>query len=505
MTTLTSKAPLGQEDEEKNVIITCEDGEVRTVAHGHTPNPSPLPESWDSLKLESATRPAQLRWLCFESEPAGQETLLRYLKGTYEVYAIGTLHRVSMPPVLVGIVKKDRSSWAPPQGAGVLKLLHLGMKPLTSAANRVANATRLFGAISAIFSACTGCHSNLRVRRSSTVEEEDPEALFLQVEAEWLHLSELEIERQIGVARARPKARRTPRQQTIVASHSSLMGCVKHAKKLASNMRWRINDPRIPALAVFSQERLWSLRLQSFCPDTGRLVSLGLREYLEQGYYAQYALVLLGGAHKAKTPLAKCLASLITRTWCCDMEGHSPNMASFYITSQVDALRYVMSDAPVGSVVILDDFTPTVSAGGRTKHCTPEEVKELTSTVGGVIPTRFGDTPVPGGGRIITSNATTLRDWGNLRSDGFPAKAPAERVAMANGDWLTGAVHKRCLFAWVTHAMIPEETAERRWDDIRQQHASRMRRALATPSDVPEEVEAAAPVAVPSPGTPKLL
>ncbi|NDD64913.1 MAG: carboxypeptidase regulatory-like domain-containing protein, partial [Acidobacteria bacterium] len=74
--------------------------------------------------------------------------------------------------------------------------------------------------------------------------------------------------------------------------------------------------------------------------------------------------------------------------------------------------------------------------------------------------------------RVITSNATTLRDWGNLRSDGFPAKTPAERVAMANGDWLTGAVHKRCLFAWVTHAMIPEETAERRWDDIRQQHAS---------------------------------
>lgn len=188
-------------------------------------------------------------------------------------------------------------------------------------------------------------------------------------------------------------------------------------------------------------------------------------------------MVLLGAAGVGKTPLAKSLAKVATANW----QGLSSESTPFFVvTSQVDSLRTLAREMSPGSAVVLDEWEPSQAAGGRSVHLPTNDVKELLSTQGGTVGTRYGDAALPAGPRLVTANSASLSKWFGLRSDNFQSMSQEERASLGSNkeDDKTGPIHKRCLFVWVKDPVVRAST-KRTFDDSRRlEQAKRLKQTL---------------------------
>ena len=461
--TYSNTPPLSQEQE---IIIKSEKAwVVKLGAPESFTNDSPDDEAWLALEMAEASSVTVTcqRWVAFataELSPSDAKALERYLAGTFECWAVG-----KMPDnTYTGVVMKQRNRWDPP--VTVLSL-SLGLR----ARDNVFNRDRVVDVLSAWRSAVASGSSTMRLQHDSTADE--AEALFWSIHAHWMLLSPREIEAEIACAKV-AKKRRTATQCMIVSSSGNLKAVVDADKRQRGLIRWTLTDPRIPEWGIFNSSLLDSIMARTFCVETGNLLQCSLRDYIMQAHYLTHALILTGPPGMGKTPLALCLAKTISQCWG-DEAGVPSGEQNLIVTSQWDSLRLAVPT--VGTTILLDEWSPSSSHAGRSKRISGDDLKQYLQTIGGCLPTRYGDTCLPPGGRLVTSNADGLATWAGLGSDGFETMSNAQRLSLARSttDTVTGAVHKRAFFARVTTPLVKKHKAEENISQQREGHLKRLR------------------------------
>ncbi len=190
----------------------------------------------------------------------------------------------------------------------------------------------------------------------------------------------------------------------------------------------------------------------------GELIQFSIKDYLEKGWYLEYALVLSGPAGAGKTPLAMSLCSTIARV-------HDKD--HFILVSTVDGLRDATNEKLMNRYVpiMLDEVRPGAPRGSRPpmnledlKHITT--IKEKTAVDARMKDVVF-DKEMP---RVLTTNSPTPNDWHKGLPIGVFSMSPEDRLKL-DADAI--AVFKRTAFATVSGCCVPEWLAKRQSTSVR--------------------------------------
>ena len=122
------------------------------------------------------------------------------------------------------------------------------------------------------------------------------------------------------------------------------------------------------------------------------------------------------------------------------------------MASGLGSLKAVAACMLPGTSVVLDDWTPRLAKDGRGCRMTPDELKNVTDTccyqtTGKQIRTLYGDTVLSVGGRVFTTNATSVEEWWSGLSNRWATYTDAQR-ADCEHRWLSAdclALHKLAL------------------------------------------------------------
>ena len=314
-----------------------------------------------------------------------------------------------------------------------------------------------------------------------SVQAVEPDAegsdLYNSIVLRWLDMSEREVDTEVALAKHTPKTRRSAAQALLCTASAELRRTVAREKKMVGTLRHPITDTRIAPMASYDREALERLTASTFNPTTGEVVRVPLLSYISQCLYTEYCLVLLGPTGLGKTQLAKSLAKLATANW---QRDHVPS-PFFVATSQLDSLRYLTNEMQIGTAILLDEFVPAQAAGGRSSRLPANDLKEVLCTSGGIVGTRFGDSALPAGPRLVTANSGTLASWAGLASDGYERldAAKLRELASSKGDELTGAIHKRCLFVFMQDPVLRAATKRQFEEGRRTEQQKRLRATVA--------------------------
>ena len=232
---------------------------------------------------------------------------------------------------------------------------------------------------------------------------DDPLVCYRRVLQHWVGLHENAVDEEMALARLTPPGERSPEQKVICVIGLQLRATASRQRALLGSIRIPLDHPRTPRLDQL--KGLDTIRAVSFNPITGCLISCTLREFLRVES-CRRGLVLLGDAGYGKTPAAHALCRVLSAA--CQEEEEK-----FYLcTSQLDSLRAAQHLQVQGTSILMDEWSPTTSRGGRTKTVSREEALALfTVHSPQVIPTRYGDTRLMPGARVFTHNSNTLQQW----------------------------------------------------------------------------------------------
>ena len=147
------------------------------------------------------------------------------------------------------------------------------------------------------------------------------------------------------------------------------------------------------------------------------------------------------------------------------------------MASTLDSLRYTTSLYREGVAILLDDWSPRHSKNGRGNKPGADELKALFSTTSRQIYTRFGDTTLPAGPRLTTSNAETLQEWRALLDERhFTEMTDAQRCSGISADAM--ALYKRLAFATVTAPLLSRGAVEAHDDGTTERATKRAKTAI---------------------------
>lgn len=437
-------------------------------------NPAPDPAKWVERTLHGLQGSVYFhRWaIAIWSDPAAFAAARDFVSTSFSHYAIGLLDDTH----LLCVLRKERQGWKAPPACSDAALYTL---PPTCK-GRVRSQEEVTSLLLSLQAACQERWFTLEAVPNEEEGIVDDAALFDSIVSQWMLLSPREIDTQIALARHVSKTRKrpTPQQSMMCSSSVELRRTVEREIRLTGTIRYPLSDSRIPSLSSFDKDVIRSLVGESFDPVSGELVHMPVTDWLTKCGYLTKCLVLLGAPAMGKTPLAKTLAKLTTTSWGGE---HAPASTEpfFACTSQVDSLRLLSRDMWTGCGIVLDEFDPQQAHGGRSRHLAENDLKELLSCCGGTIGTRYGDTCLPAGPRICTSNSDTLQAWAGIAADGFQSCSIAQRKAMCRDrNSFTGAIMKRCIFVFLTRPVVAEAAKRQREEAMVEEQSKRMRAAL---------------------------
>jgi hypothetical protein len=191
--------------------------------------------------------------------------------------------------------------------------------------------------------------------------------------------------------------------------------------------------------------------------DTWQVSRGSVLDFVRQGLFNQFSLILLGPPKMGKTPAAESLAAMLAK----GLQDGDEN--PYYIkVGTVESLKAVSRKFVSGVPVIFDDITPGSDKGARAgmqwndlKHLTNITQKGQGSEN---LDARNSDITIPEQcPRIFTSNARTVSDWmpGMIDVSSFdPAGVRATFANDANRE--CAVIYKRCVFVYINSCIVPE-------------------------------------------------
>lgn len=204
---------------------------------------------------------------------------------------------------------------------------------------------------------------------------------------------------------------------------------------------------------------------RTFDVYTGELIQFSVKDYLEQAWYLEYALVLSGPAGAGKTPLAMSLCSMMARV-------HDKDF--FIVVSTVDGLRDATNEKLMSRYVpiMLDEVRPGAPRGSR-PPMNLEDLKHITtvkekSAVDARMKDVVFDKEMP---RIFTTNSPTPNDWHKGLPVGVFSMSPEDRLKL-DADAI--AVFKRTAFATVSGCVVPQWLAKKQSGAVRSEASKRV-------------------------------
>ena len=319
---------------------------------------------------------------------------------------------------------------------------------------------------------------------------EQSEALRAQLEAEWKTLPELEIQNLIIAAKGVPNIRTLPPKDAMVARCGDrILANLTRCRALLVGMQVSANAPSLYPLESFYG--LHALRLVTYDVDRCVPVSMSVNEFLEQGKFVSFSVVLLGKSFSGKTSLARCLCAIIARS---EQVGRPD--PHFLQVSTLDSLYEVRHLLDASVPICFDEISPE-RPDGNAKRLNPDALKKLTNVQGaGGLGCRYHNPFLPAGeARVFSSNALGPHEWHSSLPAGFPNHTQEEISSMTPD---THAIFRRCVFGLVGADLVQSATKGSRAVEFENAAAKRMRLVLGGSSS-----SSSAGPAVPS--TPRLL
>ena len=466
--------------EEPEVALSCK-GRGQVMLH-----PSPFrffngtaenADRWsEQVQLVPARNVYQTRWLAVTvpSEQAEAATALRrYVSTAFPLFAFG---RVGGS--YVAILRKERQAWHPPSScaehASVLtvELARLG---------RVEATSRVFAMLKTFFSCISSALATVSVQSDGEDSLANAGETYRRIADRWSTLADDAIDEEVGLAKATASDRRTPEQAMIISAGSELKRTAERRRSMMRRMRIPISCSQIPFLD--DVEGLGTIVAKSFDTNTGATVQMTLMHYISSGEFARRGLVLMGTPGLGKTPTALALGRCLTTAWPQEAQGEQ----FLILSTTIDALRGVSSLLVPGTCLVLDDFTPACARGGRGSKPSCDDLKALF-TCGESLPisTRYSDTVLCPGGRIVTTNALQHSDFHPSLSDSWETMSPHARLRLSSDGQ---ALMKRLLFVRLSGPCLKRKTAQEHSSSKREDFGKRAKSELVRWSRGPLEGE----------------
>ena len=269
-----------------------------------------------------------------------------------------------------------------------------------------------------------------------------------------------DIEDEIMRSKSLPKRARSSRDHVLLAVGPMLLQRRQQEDEGGNAQKILSSSPHFEFNTFLG---LRDLIAKSFDTVSGETISYPLTDFLMRGHYSDSALILMGDSTFGKTELAKKICQVLASK----LQVDEPE--PFYVfAGTIDSLRSASRDGLLrtGVPVIIDDITPGEAQGSR-PPITLENIKKLLEVLSATsIHARCKDVHMQAGmPRIITTNATTPKEWHFEIPQGILDMDPAERFTL---DPNIKAIFKRCSFCVVP---APLYSMQARYDGQAQRRA----------------------------------
>lgn len=470
--TFTTTDPEPAADVEASVHIRCKAGVLlRNALPRRHRNTEADASVWSAIPLrpvQTATEIRNCRWLVVRLN-AGNDSataaLQKYIvAGEFQLFGVG---RIGMS--IVALVQKERQQWSFSQAETPIDTYTL---TIPARAGREKSLQCVYDALAAFLQAARYAIVNFDLPAEGDASGAELDKLFLEIVQDWATLSEDQVDQEIGVAQGKEKDERSARQKLIVKSTAALRRVATRHRSIMLQMIVPFTSQDIPYLQDLAH--LDVLTCTSFDPDSGRELRMSLRQYIEEGEWGFRALVLLGRAGAGKTPAAMSICRTVTDAW-----GQTASPGHIIVAATMDSLKYAQSAMIPGTGIILDDWAPATAKNGRGLKVAADELKALlTVNPGRQIYTRWGDTQLPSGPRLVTSNCGSLSSWCAFLRDDWQELSEAQRRDKSCVSADCQAVMKRCMFCFVDDSLISRSTRDSHTAPIRESHAKRAKLSM---------------------------
>ena len=260
------------------------------------------------------------------------------------------------------------------------------------------------------------------------------------------------MEREIAIATSKNKSKsdKSAMDHCLAVSHVQIVNAVladEQSTVVEDTLMRMANDKDIKVWQSFELAR--KQMAWTFDVLTGEDVEFSLLEFVEQGWYRQYTLFLIGDPCYGKTVAAESICAEL----CKAQRPRRGGNKFFFKLGTVDLLRKVQHLIIPKTPLLFDDVTVSKLWGSREpmemdmcKHLTNAQFAEGVDM-------RCGDVVLPKKRpRIFTSNACSALEWCNEVIDVRAVFPVADRLTRCSADGL--AMYKRCAFAQVVSPFI---------------------------------------------------
>ncbi len=270
-------------------------------------------------------------------------------------------------------------------------------------------------------------------------------------------MGHLEYEKEFMCANSVKADSRTVEQACLVANyaHLKILRREWEQSQTASAQMCRLASGTQLVFKDFKDLRelmVWGVNIEQWC-----VFRLSVLDFIRQGLWNQYSLVLLGPPKTGKTPAAESIASMLAQ----GLQDLTDE--PYYIkVGTVESLKSVARKFVSGVPVVFDDITPASDKGNRAgMHW--NDLKHLTNVTqqgqgSENLDARHADLTIPEQcPRIFTSNALSVSAWMPGMIDVSSFDPAGVRATFANEKNIECAViYKRCVFAHIERCIVPE-------------------------------------------------